>query len=406
MKYIVVLGDGMADYATDELGGKTPLECAKKPTIDYMASHGEVGLVKNVPENLSPGSDVANLAAMGYDPQKYYSGRSPLEAVSVGVDMKDTDVIFRCNLVTVSDGEPYENKTMIDHSSDEITTAEARELIAAVNDAFANDKFTFYPGVSYRHIMVWDKGPYDFTLTPPHDILERKISEYLPKGEGSELIYDMMKRSYDILSNHPVNIERARRGLKKANSIWIWGEGKKPLLSDFKGKFGLSGAVISAVDLIKGIGMCAGLDVIEVDGATGNIDTNFEGKAKACIDALDGGADYVYIHMEAPDECGHRHEVENKVKSIELIDEKVVKYLKQELEKRKTDYRMLILPDHPTPLALRTHTRDAVPYIIYDSTKDMGGTAKVYNEKTAKESGIVVEQGHRLMERFIGENID
>ena len=203
MKYIVVLGDGMADYDVDELGGKTPLECAKKPTIDYMASHGEVGLVKNVPENLSPGSDVANLAAMGYDPQKYYSGRSPLEAVSVGVDMKDTDVIFRCNLVTVSDGEPYENKTMIDHSSDEITTAEARELIAAVNDAFANDKFTFYPGVSYRHIMVWDKGPYDFTLTPPHDILERKISEYLPKGEGSELIYDMMKRSYDILSEPP-----------------------------------------------------------------------------------------------------------------------------------------------------------------------------------------------------------
>ncbi len=400
MKYIVVLGDGMADYPVDELGGKTPLECAKKPNIDYLASHGEVGLVKNVPENLAPGSDVANLAAMGYDPQKYYSGRSPLEAVSVGVDMKDTDIIFRCNLVTVTDEEKYEDKKIIDHSADEITTEEARELIESVNKAFANDKFTFYPGVSYRHIMVWDKGPYDFTLTPPHDILERKVADYMPKGEGSEYIYDMMVKSYDILNNHPVNIAREKRGLKKANSIWIWGEGKKPLLSDFKEKYGLKGAVISAVDLIKGIGMCAGLDVIEVEGATGNINTNFDGKAEACLKALDDGCDYVYIHMEAPDECGHRHEVENKVKSIELIDEKVVGRIRKVLDEKGTDYRMLVLPDHPTPLCLRTHTRDAVPYIIYDSTKDVNGV-KTYTEETAKESGIVINEGYKLITRFI-----
>ena len=400
MKYIVVLGDGMADYPVDELGGKTPLECAQKPNIDYLASHGEVGLVKNVPENLAPGSDVANLAAMGYDPQKYYSGRSPLEAVSVGVDMKDTDIIFRCNLVTVTDEEKYENKKIIDHSADEITTEEARELIESVNKAFANDKFTFYPGVSYRHIMVWDKGPYDFTLTPPHDILERKVADYMPKGEGSEYIYDMMVKSYDILNNHPVNIAREKRGLKKANSIWIWGEGKKPLLSDFKEKYGLKGAVISAVDLIKGIGMCAGLDVIEVEGATGNINTNFDGKAEACLKALDDGCDYVYIHMEAPDECGHRHEVENKVKSIELIDEKVVGRIRKVLDEKGTDYRMLVLPDHPTPLCLRTHTRDAVPYIIYDSTKDVNGV-KTYTEETAKESGIVINEGYKLITRFI-----
>lgn len=401
MKYIVVLGDGMADYGVDELGGRTPLECAEKPNMDYMASHGEVGLVNNVPGELPPGSDVANLSAMGYDPLKYYSGRSPLEAVSVGVDMKDTDIIFRCNLVTLSDDENYADKTMIDHSSDEITTQEARELIKAVNDAFADDKFSFYSGVSYRHILVWDKGPYGFTLTPPHDILERKITDYLPSGEGSECLRSMMERSYEVLNNHPVNLARARRGLKKANSIWIWGEGKKPQLSDFKEKFGISGAVISAVDLIKGIGLCAGLDVIEVEGATGNIDTNFDAKAKACLDAVKGGADYVYIHMEAPDECGHRHEVENKVKSIELIDEKVVGYLRRALRDEGIDYRMLILPDHPTPLKLRTHTRDAVPYIIYDSSAEKDSGIPSYTEANAKLSGIKIKEGHSLIYRLL-----
>ncbi len=402
MKYIVVLGDGMADYKLDELGGKTPLECANKPCIDYMAKRGETGHVKNVPEALSPGSDVANLAAMGYDPIKYYSGRSPLEAVSVGVDMKDTDIIFRCNLVTVSDEEDYSEKRVIDHSSDEITTEEARELIGAINDAFSSDIISFYPGVSYRHIMVWDKGPYSFNLTPPHDILERKVADYIPKGEGSELIYDMMVKSYDILNNHPVNLARAERGLKKANSIWIWGEGKKPLLSDFYEKYGLRGTVISAVDLIKGIGMCAGLDVVDVEGATGNVHTNYKGKADAALKAVKGGSDYVYIHLEGPDECGHRHEIENKVKAIELIDEKIVKYIKDALDSEGIEYRMLILPDHPTPLSLRTHTRDSVPYVIYDSTNEKENDVVSYTEEEAKKSGILIEEGHNLMERFLG----
>lgn len=402
MKYIVILGDGMSDYPLAELGGKTPLEVASKPTIDYMCQRGTVGLVNNVPPTLSPGSDVANLSAMGYDPLKYYSGRSPLEAVSIGVDMKDTDVVFRCNIVNVTEEQDnYEDKIITDHSSDEITTEEAKVLIEEIERQMGNDMFKFYAGVSYRHALVWDKGPMDFTLTPPHDILERRIGDYMPKGEGSSYIYEMMKKSYDILNNHPINIDRAKRGLKKANSIWIWGEGKKPQLSDFKEKFGLRGSVISAVDLIKGIAICAGMESIDVEGATGNVHTNFDGKAKAAVDALLGGSDYIYVHMEAPDECGHRHEIENKVKSIELIDSKVVSYIKSQLESRGIDYRMLILPDHPTPLALRTHTRDAVPYIIYDSTDESDSGIDCYTEANAAKSGIVIDEGYKLMDEFI-----
>ncbi len=402
MKYIVILGDGMSDYPVDELGGKTPLEVAKKPMIDYLCANGEVGLVSNVPDNLSPGSDVANLAAMGYDPQKYYSGRSPLEAVSIGVDMKETDIVFRCNVVTVSEEqENYEDKIIIDHSADEITTEEAAQLIHTIQQHFGNDMFCFYPGVSYRHALVWDKGGERYTLTPPHDILERRIGDYLPKGEDAAMLYDMMKRSYEILNNHPVNIARAERGLKKANTIWIWGEGKKPMLDSFEEKYGLKGSVISAVDLIKGIALCAGMESIDVEGATGNVHTNFEGKAKAAIDAVRRGADYVYIHMEAPDECGHRHEVDNKVRSIELIDSKVVAYIKDELDKMGEPYRILVLPDHPTPLCLRTHTRDAVPYIIYDSTNAAPSGIDSYTEANAAKTGINIAQGYTLMERFV-----
>ncbi len=404
MKYVVILGDGMADYPVDELGGKTPLECAHKPNIDYLCSKGEVGLVKNVPENLAPGSDVANLSAMGYDPQKCYTGRSPLEAVSIGIDIKDTDMIFRCNVVTLSEDGDYDDKVIIDHSADEITTDEAKQLIDAVNEAFKDDKrFKFYTGVSYRHALVWDNGPDDFVLTPPHDILEKRIGDYMPKGKDAQPIYEMMKKSYDILNNHPINIKRAERGLNKANSIWIWGEGRKPRLENFEKKFGLHGSVISAVDLIKGIAICAGMNSIDIDGATGNINTDFDAKARACIDALKGGSDYVYIHMEAPDECGHRHEVENKVKSIELIDEKVVGYVKCELDKMGEPYKILVLPDHPTPLKLRTHVRDAVPYILYSSENKTDSGICCYTENNAKKSGIQIEKGYTLIQKMIGK---
>ncbi len=401
MKYIVVLGDGMADTPVDELGGKTPLEAAHKPNMDTLCANGETGLVSHVPDELPPGSDVANLSVFGYDPFSYYSGRSPLEAVSMGIDLKDTDIVFRCNLVHVSDAPVYEDKVITDHSADEITTQEARELIAAVKERFDNDFLTFYPGISYRHALIWDNGPFDFTLTPPHDILERRLGDYLPKGPHSGILYEMMRESYELLENHPVNIARKNGGLKPANSLWIWGEGKKPRLSSFSEKYGLQGSVISAVDLIKGIAICAGLTSINVEGATGNIHTNFDGKAKAALHALQNGSDFVYIHLEAPDECGHRHEIENKVRSIELIDEKIVGFLCQALQEAGEDYRMLILPDHPTPLALRTHTRDAVPYVLYDSTRQTGSGIASYTEAEAAKSGIVIEKGYTLMDRLL-----
>lgn len=401
MKYIVVLGDGMADYKVEQLGGRTPLEAANKPNMDYMCAHGKIGSVKNVPETLPPGSDVANLSAFGYDPFKFYSGRSPLEAVSMGIDIKDTDIIFRCNVVTVSDEENYTDKRIIDHSADEITTEESRELIKSIGEAFNNDFLKFYPGISYRHALVWDKGPYNFTLTPPHDILERNLAEYMPKGDGSDILAEMTVKSYDILKNHPVNLKRIERGLKPANSIWIWGEGKKPALSSFTDKYGIDGSVISAVDLIKGIAICAGLKSVDVEGATGNIHTNFEGKAKAAVDELKSGKDFVYIHLEAPDECGHRNEIENKVRAIELIDEKIVGYIKNEMEKEGLDYRMLILPDHPTPLALRTHTRDAVPYVLFDSTACESGSGVAYSEDNAEKYGVLNEKGFTLMDEFL-----
>jgi len=402
MKYIVMLMDGMADYPVKELGNKTPMQIANKPNIDKMFCHSYTGLVNNVPSNLSPGSDVANLSAMGYDPQIYYTGRSPLEAVSMGINLKDDDIVFRCNIVTVTEDENnYEDKIIIDHSADEITTEEAKVLIEAIQENFGNEFLKFYPGISYRHALVWDKGPQKYDLTPPHDILERRIGDYLPKGESGKILKDMMQKSYDILNNHPINIKRSERGLKKANSIWIWGEGKKPLLKKFQDLYGLKGSVISAVDLIKGIGICAGLNSIDVEGATGNIHSNFSGKAKACIDALISGSDYVFVHMEAPDECGHRHEIENKVKSIEIIDSKVIGPVADALKEKGIDFKMLILPDHPTPLCLRTHTRDAVPFMIYDSTKDIDNNLNSFTEENASLTGVLIEEGHKLINEFL-----
>ncbi len=402
MKYVIFLGDGMADYPCDALGGKTPLSAAAKPNMDTLCKNGETGLVKTVDDALPPGSDVANLSVMGYDPMKYYTGRSPLEALSIGVSLKDSDVTFRANLVTLTDEEAYENKTMADYSSGEITTAEAHELIHYIKEYIKLPNISFYGGTSYRHLMVWDGGSKNVTLTPPHDISDRKITDYLPKGDGAKELIDIMKQSYALLKDHPVNKKRMERGLNPANSLWIWGEGTKPQLSLFNEKYGISGAMISAVDLLKGIGTGAGMDVLEVPGATGTVDTNFDGKAQAAINALKQGADFVYIHMEAPDECGHHGDLEGKIRSIELIDEKVVGPVTDFLKSAGEDFRVLITPDHPTPIKLKTHVHDAVPFVIFDSRKTLG-SGLAYNEKNAETTGLRVEPGYKLMERFLSK---
>lgn len=401
MKYIVILGDGMADYPVPCFDGKTVLDVANKPNIDYMSKNGELGMVKTVLDGMKPGSDVANLSVMGYDTTKCYSGRSPLEAASIGVKLKDTDVTFRTNLVTLSDDENYEDKTMLDYSAGEISTEEARELILAVEKELHTDIIHFYPGVSYRHLLVWDGGSTKVGLTPPHDISDKKITDYLPRGENSEKLLEMMKKSESILKNHPINQKRIAMGKNPATSIWVWGEGTKPQLENFEVKFGKKASVISAVDLIKGIAICADMKSIDVPGATGNWDTNFDGKAQAAIDTLlKDGADLVYIHMEAPDECGHQGNPEKKKLSVELIDEKVVGFLRKELRKAGIDYKMLILPDHPTPLTLKTHVNDPVPYVIYDSTNETG-SGLAYTEDNAKTTGVYIEKGHELMQHFI-----
>lgn len=400
MKYAVILYDGMADYPVPQLGGKTPMEVAKKPLFDAMGKKGEVGLVKTVDDSLKPGSDVANLSVLGFDPTVSYTGRSPLEAVSIGVKLNDTDVTLRCNLVTLSDDEKYEDKTMIDYSAGDISTADAEILIKAVQEHFGNDTFTFYPGVAYRHCLLWRNGTTDLgTMTPPHDISDRVIGKYLSTSENAAELIKMMKESYDILSAHPLNKERVKKGLRPANSIWLWGEGTKPRLGTFYDTYGLHGTMISAVDLLKGIGICAGMDVPEVEGATGYIDTNFEGKAKCAADALANGSDFVYLHFEAPDECGHRAEPENKVRSIELIDEQVLPIVMAELEKHG-DYKIMILPDHPTPIVTKTHARDAVPFMIYHKNAEREGVDSV-NENSAKGTGIYYPTGVSLMKHFL-----
>ena len=384
MKYIVMLGDGMADYPVEALGGKTPLEVAKKPNIDRLARGGRLGMVKTVPDGLKPGSDVANLSAMGYDPLKCYTGRSPLEAVSIGIQMEDTDVAFRCNLVTLSDEAEYAEKTMVDYSSGEITTAEAAELIRAVDAAFRTDEILFYPGISYRHCMIWHQGPVGLNLTPPHDISDRKITEYLPQNP---VILDLMKRSYEILKDHPVNRDRIARGLNPANSIWLWGEGTRPGVTGFEAAYGVKASVISAVDLIKGIGLCAGMKVIEVEGATGNIDTNFKGKGEAALKTLLDGQDLVYIHVEAPDECGHHGDLEGKIQAIERIDQDIVGPLLKGLEEAGEDYSILVMPDHPTPISIKTHISDPIPYLLYCSTDVTDSGIDTYTEKTGESTG-------------------
>ncbi|MCQ2463887.1 MAG: cofactor-independent phosphoglycerate mutase [Clostridia bacterium] len=400
MKYCVILCDGMADYPVPALDGKTPMMVADKPNFDALGKKSEVGIVKTVPDGMKPASDVANLSVMGYDPTVCYTGRSPLEAVSIGVKLLDDDVTLRCNIVTLSDDEKYEDKTMLDYSAGDISTAEAAQIIESVEEHFGNEIFRFYSGVSYRHCLVWHGGTTKLgNMTPPHDISGRVIGEYLSDHPSAARLIEMMKESYELLKNHPVNLKRIAEGKRPANSIWLWGEGSKPMLEDFEKLYGMKGSVISAVDLLKGIGKSAGMSVPEVEGATGYIDSNFSGKAQAAVKEFENGSDFVYIHMEAPDECGHRNEPFNKVKSIEIIDREVLPVVVEALEKYD-DYKIMILPDHPTPIVTMTHARDPVPYIIYHKKDEKSGVDTV-NEETAKESGIFISHGPSLMKHFL-----
>ncbi|MBE5960585.1 MAG: cofactor-independent phosphoglycerate mutase [Lachnospiraceae bacterium] len=397
MKYIVVLGDGMADELIEGLGGKTPLEYADTKAMDELAGMGEIGLARTIPEGMKPGSDTANLAVLGYDPKEYYTGRSPLEALSIGVPLTETDVAIRCNFVTLSDDFlPYEEKKILDHSAGEISTEDAAILLEAVRKELADDIFSYYVGTSYRHLLVWNGGIV-CELTPPHDILTRKIGEYLPKEKK---LADMMRRSYEILNHHPLNEKRAAAGLNKANSIWFWGAGTKPNLTSFEEKNRVRGVMVSAVDLLKGIAVGAGMKVIKVEGADGSLHTNYRGKAMAAADALlKDGYDFAYIHVEAPDEMGHQGSVEKKIQAIESIDSEIVAVIKQQLEEANVDYRMLIMPDHPTPVRLRTHTAEPVPYLLYDSRQERKMIQR-YNEREAELSGNMSEKGWKLIDRL------
>lgn len=395
MKYIVVLGDGMADEPLEDLNGKTPLEAAKTPMMDELSKKSEIGMVRTIPEGMNPGSDTANLSVIGYDPQIYYSGRSPLEALSIGVPMKDTDVALRCNLVTLSEEDrPYEEQRIIDHSSGEISTQDAQILLEAVAKELQNESFQFYTGTSYRHCLIWANGQVQ-DLTPPHDVLTQVIGSYLPKDDK---LREMQKKSYEILCRHPINQKRRQEGKNPANSFWFWGAGTRPALTSFEEKYHKKGVMISAVDLLKGIAVGAGMDNIHVEGANGGLHTNYEGKAQAALDALErDGYDFAYIHIEAPDEMGHQGSVERKVQAITYLDERVIRVIKEKMDALKEEYRMLVLPDHPTPIAIRTHTANPVPYLLYDSTASPSHDWN-YNEREAKNSGNYIQKGCELME--------
>ncbi len=400
MKYLVLIPDGMADEKISALGDKTPMEAADKKTMDYLAARSTVGTVSNVPKGMVPESDTANMAILSFDPKVYSKGRSPLEAMSMGLEMSEDEVAYRCNIVTLSEEGDYDEKIMLDHSADEITTAEADELIKALDKALGNELRRFYTGVSYRHCILWKGGNDKYNFMRPHDILGQCIKEHLPHGEDGKVFYDLMRASWDILDKHPVNEARRARGLRPANSIWLWSPGKKPALPSFKEKWGLDAAVISAVDLIKGIGICAEMRSIDVEGATGNVHTNYDGKAEAAINAFSEGAEYVYIHVEGPDECGHRAETENKVLAIELIDKKILAPVYEYLKSTGEDFKIMILPDHPTPVRLRTHTIDPVPFMIYSSKKNNDGVT-CFSEQSAAQTGLYLPRGHELMELLI-----
>lgn len=402
MKYFILISDGMADLPIKSLGNKTPMEISEKSEMDRLASKSVCGMVSNVPDGMVPESDTANLAILSYNPRIYSKGRSPLEAVSMGIQMYEDDTALRCNFVTLSEDEDYDEKIILDHSSDEITTAEADELVKALNEKLSDETRHLYTGVSYRHCLIWKNLniPKDYVFMRPHDILGKQITEYLPSGKDGEIFYKFMRDSWDVLNNHPVNVSRRSRGLRPANSAWLWSPGKKPSLPSFSEKWSVSSSIISAVDLIKGIGYCAGMNVIDVDGATGNIHTNYKGKADAAIDAFKNGSDLVYVHVEAPDECGHRGETENKVKSIEYIDKMVLAPVSEYLSGCGEDYKIMVLPDHPTPIATRTHASDPVPFFIYTSNKETDGVEK-FTEAECSKTGFYVSDGSTLLKYMI-----
>lgn len=401
MQYLLILADGMADYSIAELGNMTPLQYAKTPSIDLLAANSMIGLVKTIPDGLKPGSDVANLSVMGYDPGKSYSGRSSLEAVSMGVELGECDLALRCNLVTLSDNAEYADRIMADYSCGEISTEHAAIFIDELEKNLGNASFEFHAGISYRHLLVWKNGTdKKLLLTPPHDVSDRVIAPYLPQGTDGAILLDMMKQSADILSCHPLNKARIEQGLKPATSAWFWGEGRKPSLQSFRDKYGLSGSVVTAVDLVRGLGISAGLTPIKVEGATGGVHTNFAGKARAALDELKRGQDFVYVHIESPDEAGHQGSLESKIWSIEQIDQHVFGEILRQLDSFK-DLRIMLLPDHPTPISLKTHTSEPVPFMIYDKTHPQINPHLVYNEVTSAAGGRIIANGHELMDLFI-----
>lgn len=402
MKYLLLLADGMADYKYDDLGDKTVLEYARTPNMDKLAPLSLLGTAKTIPEGYPPGSDVANLAVMGYDPRCYYTGRSPLEAVSLGVEMSEQDLSLRCNFVTLSDEENFADKTMLDYSAGEISTAEAAQLIDAIRSTLDNEEFSFHAGISYRHLLLWKNARgRSLQLTPPHDISDRKISTYVPQGHDGHLILDLMQASQAVLAQHPVNLARIEQGLKPANSIWLWGEGYRPNMDSFAAKYGIQGSVVCAVDLVKGLGLCAGLIPVKVEGATGSIKTNFTGKARAALDELKRGQDFVYLHIESPDEAGHQGDMAAKIWAVEQIDQQVLGLILEEMEEFD-DLRLLIMPDHPTPITTKTHNSDPVPFMLYDKNHPHSSSAREFNESTASE-GVFFEDGFKLMDYFIKE---
>ncbi len=400
MKYALILGDGMADRPLAELGDKTPLEVSNKPYMDLLAKTAKEGMVKTIPEGFKPASDTANLSVLGYAPEKYYTGRSPLEAVSLGIKMADDDIAIRCNLVTLSNEKNYQDKTMVDYSAGEISTKEADELIKYVEANLGTEDFHFYSGISYRHCLIVKHTTTGTDFTPPHDISGNVISEYLPKDKDAEFYRALQEKSYELLKDHPVNLKRIKEGKNPANSIWLWGEGTKPLLDNFEQKFGKKGAMVCAVDLLKGIAISAGLKLYEVEGATGGVVTNFLGKGETALKALLDGNDFVYVHIEAPDESGHQGNVKAKINAIEQIDQNIVGTLFNGLTKAKEDFAIMVLPDHPTPIATKTHAKEPVPFMIYSSTRDLGANES-YSEKDAEKPGYFIPVGSDLIKEFL-----